>query len=210
MPTEQDSKLDFRCLAHDLNNVFTTISEAADLLAGDARWAGIAATLHRGVARGRRLIDSFCESAVGATELNALLDSAIEAARDFLELVHGPRIEFRRQVSAGILLQGLPVSWERVFVNLFLNSAEVMKQGGTVEIEAVREAGRTVIRVWDDGPGIAPEMLPRIFECDFSSKGQRRGLGLHIVRTIVERNGGEVTVGRAKTGGAEFTLRLPA
>jgi signal transduction histidine kinase len=210
MTTEQGTALDFRCLAHDLNNVFTTISEAADLLADDARWAAIAATLQRSVDRGKRLVDGFCESAGGATELNVLLDSAIEATRDFLDLVHGPRIEFRADVDADIMLHGIPASWERVFVNLFLNAAEVMQSSGSVGIAATRESGRILIRVRDDGPGIAPELLERIFDRGVSSKGLRRGLGLHIVRTIVERNGGQVTAGQAEAGGAEFSITLPA
>lgn len=210
MPTEQDTSLDFRCLAHDLNNVFATITEAAELLADDPRWAAIAATLQRSVDRGKRLVDGFCESAGGATELNELLDSAILATHDFLELVHGPRIEFRRNVDSAIMLHGIPASWERVFVNLFLNAAEVMPSGGTVEVAATREAGGVVIQVSDDGPGIPAELLPRVFERNVSSKGQRRGLGLHIVRSIVERNGGTVTAGRSLAGGAEFIITLPA
>jgi signal transduction histidine kinase len=210
MTTGQDASLDFKCLAHDLNNVFTTINEAAEVLASDPRWAAISAALHRSVDRGKRLVDGFCETAGGATELNLLLDSAIDATRDYLELVHGPRVEFRRDVDSGVLLHGIPASWERVFVNLFINAAEVMPSGGLVEIVATREPGRVSIRVRDDGPGIAPELLSSIFDRDVSSKGQRRGLGLHIVRTIVERNGGEVTAARAQAGGAEFSMTLPA
>jgi signal transduction histidine kinase len=210
MPVEQDPSLAFRCLAHDLNNVFTTINEAADLLAGDARWSSIAAALHRSVDRGKRLVDGFCESAGGATALNELLDSAIGATQDFLDLVHGPRVEFHRDVAQDVMMHGIPVLWERVFVNLFLNAAEMMTSKGTIEIAAAREADRNLIRVSDDGPGIPPELLPRIFDQEVSSKGKRRGLGLHIVRTIVELNGGQVTAGRARTGGAEFAIVLPA
>jgi signal transduction histidine kinase len=210
MTTGPDTSLDFKCLAHDLNNVFATINEAADVLESDPRWATLSAALHRSVDRGKRLVDGFCESAGGATELNLLLDSAIDATRDYLELVHGPRVEFRREVDSGIMLHGIPASWERVFVNLFLNAAEVMPSGGSVEIAATRESGRVSIRVRDDGPGIAPELLSRIFDRDVSSKGQRRGLGLHIVRTIVERSGGEVSVGPGATGGAEFLIAVPA
>ncbi len=210
MSTEQDTSLDFRCLAHDLNNVFATVSEAAELLASDPRWASIAATLQRSAERGKRLVEGFCESAGAATELNVLLDSAIETTRDFLDLVHGPRIEFRRKVDAGIMLCGIPASWERVFLNLFLNAVEVMPSGGTVEVAATRSGERVEIRVCDDGPGIPAELVERIFDCGVSSKGQRRGLGLHIVKTIVERNGGRVVAGHAPGGGAEFDITLPA
>jgi signal transduction histidine kinase len=210
MPTEQDISLDFKCLAHDLNNVFETINEASDVLAEDPRWAAIAAALRRSVDRGKRLVEGFCESTGGTTDLNVLLDSAIDATRDFLELVHGPCIEFRRKVEADITLRGTPVSWERVFVNLFLNAAEVMPSGGSVEIAATRESGYISIRVCDDGPGIAPDLLSHVFEREVSSKSQRRGLGLHIVRMIVESNGGEVTAGRGAAGGAEFVIVLRA
>jgi signal transduction histidine kinase len=101
-----------------------------------------------------------------------------------------------------------------VLVNLFLNSAQAMKQGGEIQVRARRTGGSVEIVVADEGPGIPPEILPEIFKPHFSTKSSRRsafkGLGLHIVESVVSQNGGTVSAGnRAQTSGAEFTIRLP-
>jgi signal transduction histidine kinase len=114
----------------------------------------------------------------------------------------------------GIRLKGLPGAWERVFVNLFLNAAQAMKHSGTVHVRSRGGSAGVEIVVWDEGPGIPPEILPEIFQPHFSTKSSRRpafkGLGLHIVDSVVRQNGGAVTAAnRAGGAGAEFTIRLP-
>jgi signal transduction histidine kinase len=98
------------------------------------------------------------------------------------------------------------VEWERILVNLLLNSAQAMEEGGQVELSAKPEGGRVVVRVADNGPGIAPSILPRIFQPHFSTKRAHRGMGLHIVRTLVQANGGAVTARNREAGGAEFVI----
>jgi signal transduction histidine kinase len=211
MATELETDLSLQGLVHDLSNVLETVNEAADLLSGDERWSSLAATIHRSVARGRRIVEGFCETACGTVELEAVLASAIESARDFLQLVHGPRVEFRTEIEPGIRLQGLPVAWERVLVNLFLNAAQAMPQGGSVEVAAQHGDGGVLITVSDSGPGIAASVLPHIFEPHFSTKPSSAGLGLHIVDSIVRQNGGSVAAdNRADAPGARFSIRLPA
>jgi two-component system sensor histidine kinase MprB len=70
-----------------------------------------------------------------------------------------------------------------------------------------------VLQVRDEGPGIAPEDLPRIFDRFYRSPEARTmpgsGLGLAIVRQVAERHAGDVTAGPAAAGGARLTMRLP-
>ncbi|HEV2690126.1 MAG TPA: ATP-binding protein, partial [Bryobacteraceae bacterium] len=70
------------------------------------------------------------------------------------------------------------------------------------------QAREAEIVVSDDGPGISPDLLPRIFQPRVSTKSIISGLGLYVVQSIVEQNGGSVTATNGPTGGAVFTVRL--
>jgi len=197
-------------LVHDLNNVFETMSEAADLLSKDPKYARLAATLRRSVEHGHRILGSYFESSMASLEFEAILDNAIEFARISLEAVRGPQIEFTRELEAGVRLRGSPAAWERVLVNLFLNAAQAMPEGGRVEVAARRTGEGVEITVSDSGPGISARILPQIFEPRFSTRAKRSGLGLHIVQTLVRENGGDVAAANRHPGpGAIFTIRLP-
>lgn len=198
-------------LVHDLKNVFETIHEAAEVLSREARHARLAATLQRNADRGNRILTSYFEQSQASQDLEAILDSATEFAGDFLQAVRGPALEFSRSIESGLRLRGNPAAWERVFMNLFLNAAQAMEDGGTVAISASRTPAGVEVTVIDDGPGIAPKILPHIFEPGFSTRARRSGLGLHIVKTIVEKRGGRITPSnRANGRGAQFHILLPA
>ena len=213
---ERESDLTVAGLAHDLNNVFETIGEAADLLASDPKWVKLAATIQRSVERGSRIVESFSESVCEALDLDKILDNAIQHATDFLRATHSAELRFQRDVESGLRLPGPPACWERVFVNLFLNTAQVMPHDAELEIRARRGESETEIVVTDNGPGIPEQILPQIFEPHVStkkprSKNTRAGLGLHIVQTIVCQHGGSVTAGNRDDGaGARFRIALPA
>ncbi|MBI4874222.1 MAG: HAMP domain-containing histidine kinase [Acidobacteria bacterium] len=214
MNPEPRADLSLEGLVHDLNNVFETISDAADLLADDARWKKVAAALHRSARRGERIVSSFVETTRGSVELADALNRSIDFARDFLSAARRPEIGFDIATEAGIRLKGSPGAWERVFVNLFLNAGQAMKQGGSIHVRAQRVPTGIEVSIADEGPGIAPEILPEIFKPHFSTKSARRGtfkgLGLHIVESVVRQNGGAVTAGNRTDGcGAVFTILLP-
>src|SRR5262249_20339757 len=100
-------------------------------------------------------------------------------------------------------------AWERVLINLFLNALDAMREGGTIHVEARREPDATRLVVRDTGSGIAPEILPHIFEPRVSTKASS-GIGLHVVRTIVNQGGGRVDARNREDGpGAEFTIVVP-
>jgi signal transduction histidine kinase len=210
MAAQPELDLSLQGVVHDLANVFETVSEAADLLAEDEKWATLAAAIHRSVARGRRIVEGIRETACGNVELETVLARAIESTRDLLQLVHGPRVEFRTEVAAGTRLKGVSVAWERVLLNLFLNAVQAMPRGGCIDVRAWCADGEAMVEVSDNGPGISTEVLPHIFEPHFSTRPSGTGLGLHIVDSIVRRQGGSVAArNRVDAAGAAFTIRLP-
>ena len=211
MDQDASSDLTLEGLVHDLNNVFETISEAAELLEIDGSNVRVARAIQRSVTRGHRILNSFSASALAAQDFESILESSIEFARDLFEAVHAPPVEFIQEVEPGLHLRGSSAGWERVLLNLFVNAAQAMKDGGVVKISARRAGEGTEITVADNGPGIAPEILPQIFKPHFSTKSASTGLGLHIVQSIVDQNGGTVSAAcRKDAPGAAFCIRLPA
>ncbi len=203
-------ELAIECLVHDLNNVFQAILEAADVLSGDERWAALARAIQGNVDRGRRIVEGLSESG-GAVDIGQALNDAVESTRGYLHATQGASVRFVQQVAPGLRVGGTAAAWERVFVNLFLNAAQAMPAGGAVEVRAGRAGAYVEVSVADDGCGIPAEILPEIFKPHFSTKSARAGLGLHIVDSIVRRNGGAVSAAnRPGRRGAEFTLTLPA
>lgn len=107
---------------------------------------------------------------------------------------------------------------EQALQNLAANAIRHSPPGGVVHLTATRDGEWVVIHVDDSGPGVPPEHLPRVFDrfykVDQSRTGTEvpsgSGLGLSIVRAIVQRHGGTATVSNLPGGGARFTLRVPA
>ena len=188
-------------LIHDLNNVFQTIHESAEVLAQDTQWKKISATLERSVERGKRIADSIEESTRSPEELSTVVRSAVESAQDYLECIHARELAFLLDIEPGFRLTGNSAAWERVLVNLILNAA----QAGATRVEILARQGE--IRIEDDGPGISADVLPFIFEPHVSTKPERSGLGLSIVRSIVAKNGGTVSA-HNRDRGAAFTIQV--
>ena len=106
---------------------------------------------------------------------------------------------------------------EQVLVNIIDNSLDAVgsrphdSAAGWVRLEAFREGDRAVILIRDNGPGIPPEVLARIFDPFFSTKkpGEGTGLGLSVCRTLMEELHGTVEAESLSSGGAQFRLALP-
>jgi signal transduction histidine kinase len=189
-------------LVHDLNNVFQTIAESAELLEDDPRWEKLAHTLQRSAGRGHRIAHSILETNRSAIELAPIIENASQFCQDYLECANGPKIEVCSEIDVEFRLKGDEAGWERVFVNLLLNSA----QAGAKNIHICAHGNEIVIS--DDGPGISIDLLPRIFHPRVSTKSIISGLGLYVVQSIVEQNGGSVTAENGPNGGAIFTLHI--
>jgi signal transduction histidine kinase len=104
---------------------------------------------------------------------------------------------------------------ERILLNLLFNALKFTPAGGKVEVRATREDGELLLDVSDTGTGISEEQLPFIFDrfwqADTSSQRQFRGvgIGLALVKELVEVQGGKVAVSSAVGKGTRFTVRLP-
>ncbi len=110
------------------------------------------------------------------------------------------------------IVPGFRNQLKQVFVNLVANAGKSMPAaGGTIVLRTELVRGRVLTHIVDDGAGMSPETLARIFEPFFTTRQTRggSGLGLALVRTIVERHGGEVTVESVLGAGTTFTVALP-
>jgi two-component system, chemotaxis family, CheB/CheR fusion protein len=105
---------------------------------------------------------------------------------------------------------------EQVFVNLLANASKYTDSGGRLAVSMHARDAQAVVRVRDSGVGIAPEVLPHLFDlfkqADAAAPRSQSGLGigLALVRSLVESHGGSVTGASAGLGrGSEFTVCLP-
>lgn len=112
--------------------------------------------------------------------------------------------------TAGPIVQGDPVLLEWAIEALVRNAVDALSgRDGTITVRVACEPGTAVVRVTDDGPGIAPEVRSRLFEPGVTTKTGGWGIGLTLARRIVEDvHDGRLTLGDPPAG-AEFVLRLP-
>jgi signal transduction histidine kinase len=98
----------------------------------------------------------------------------------------------------------------QVWANLIDNALDAVEQGGRVELKAHRERDSVVVRVTDNGPGIPADIRDRIFDPFFTTKpiGEGTGLGLDIVRRLVQRHNGQIEL-ESRPGFTEFWVTLP-
>jgi PAS domain S-box-containing protein len=111
-------------------------------------------------------------------------------------------------------VQGDPTQLEQVFRNLIVNAVQAMEKTRervlTLVLQPAAEGQRVEARVADTGSGIAPEHLEHIFQPFFTTKPEGTGLGLPIVRTILDQHGAAIAVESQVGVGTQFTLSFPA
>ncbi|MEO8654767.1 MAG: PAS domain-containing sensor histidine kinase [Ramlibacter sp.] len=215
-------------LGHELRNPLSPMQTAAHIiqrLSTDPRVEKSVEVMVRQIGVLSRLAEDLMEvSRVGAGKLKLDLKKT-----DLRQLLSEASFAMQREAAAkGIRLEclmpdgSLDVAldvdrFERVVLNLLGNAIKYTDAGGTVWVKATQECSDILFRVEDTGRGIAPEVLPRIFDL-FTQEHQSAdmvpgglGIGLTIVRELVELHDGTVQARSAGVGkGAEFTVRLPA
>lgn len=127
-----------------------------------------------------------------------------------------PRHSLALRGDAGPLpVVGDPTRLEQVLLNLIGNAAKYSPAGGPIELELAQAERWAVVQVRDYGIGIPGEALPRLFEQYYRAPNalerriQGMGIGLHVVRELVERHGGTIAVESAEGQGSSFEVRLP-
>jgi signal transduction histidine kinase len=141
------------------------------------------------------------------TELDALVASAVAV---LTERAGASGIQVDLALAANVSLPLDSNALQRVLRNLVQNACEAMGEGGLLRIVTRREDSHAVIEVIDNGPGIPSEIADRLFE-PFVTAGKHggSGLGLAVVRKIVDDHGGSVAVNKPEGGGTAFSVRLP-
>jgi signal transduction histidine kinase len=217
-------------VSHELRNSLGAIRTATGVLSLDISAGGIAVKartlIERQVTQMTRLVEDILEVSrvrIGQLGLQCeRVDLCAIAARalqtvEFTMAMHSHTISASFPDDGPVWLQADPVRLEAVFVNLLLNAAKYTNVGGDIRLGIERRAGESVVRIRDSGIGIEPGVLPHVFDLFFRgdrSAGRAEpglGIGLALVRSLVERHGGVVTADSAGPGrGSEFTVRLPA
>jgi CheY-like chemotaxis protein len=147
-------------------------------------------------------------------ELHAVLQHALETSEPLLRAAGHTLVT--DLPPEPLWLDGDPVRLAQILANLLNNAAKYTDGGGRIEVRGRSEAGQAVLSVRDNGIGMAPEALPRMFE--MFSRGNRAsgrsqaglGIGLALSRRLAEMHGGTLEGHSAGPGeGSEFTVRLP-
>lgn len=152
------------------------------------------------------------DDAVALVDINAAIASALRMLRNELRY----RARVARALSASQRVLGNPGQLGQVFLNLILNASQAFgdERAGQnrIAVRSFDDGGDVIVEIADNGPGVPPEILPRIFDPLFTTKpsGIGTGLGLPIARAIVRAAGGELSAESASPTGALFRVRLPA
>ena len=142
-----------------------------------------------------------------------LADVVARAIDLYREVAETKGIRLVADVSADLVVHGDRVRLEQVGANLLDNAVKHTPAGGEINVEVQRDGGRALLRVRDTGSGIPPDELPRIwdrlFRGDTSRADRGLGLGLSLVKAVVEAHGGSVSVTSEPRRGSTFTVSLP-
>ncbi len=211
-------------VTHNFNNLLMAITGNAQALEdlmqsrqASRREIKLLGNVARAASNGQDMVkrlEAFLVSGVQDNTGREVLPLA-EVVHTALDLVEATTKHERSRFIAADLPDSLWTNGHRgelvdVFLNLLSNAIEASGKNGEIEIAGVVEQGMACIRVADNGPGIDPENLPRLFEPFFSTKGVRgKGLGLASCKGVIMAHGGSIEAQNRQEGGAVFTVRLP-
>ncbi len=215
-------------LAHELRNPIAPIHTSAELLSGlslqEPRAAAAVGIIQRQVRQLMHLVDDLLDVAritqgritldTETADLADIIAQGIETADSLIQVKRHQVAEIWK--SRPIFVSGDKARLVQCLSNLICNAAKFTAPGGQIRVLARTEGNRAIIEVADNGPGISAELLPRVF--DLFVQGSRTldraegglGIGLAMVKRLVEMHGGEVRAHSEGVGlGSTFEVRLP-
>ena len=214
-------------LSHELRNPLASIKNAAHLLQLQRDRSPIQAKAHgmieRQVSQLARLVDDLLEVSristgrvrlqMEAVNLQGMIEHACETAR--AQMDQKAQSLTKCLPDEPLWVSGDPVRLEQIAVNLLNNASKYTDRGGQISATLQREDDEAVLRIRDNGVGIAPDMLPRIF--DLFTQADRSldraqgglGIGLALVQSLVTMHRGRVEAFSTLGHGSEFVVRLP-
>lgn len=199
--------------AHELRSPLTALLlQAGQLAATDLppEAKERLAALRGGIMRARNLLEQLLtfarvqEVAAAAAAAVALLPVFREVLEDLMPLAQAKALDLGVSDMPGSQLRANRAELKTLFKNIVENAIQHSPRNGRIEILVWRNQGRTVVRIDDDGPGIAPEYHERVFDPFYRVPGnqaQGSGLGLSIVQTITKRIGAQITLAYADPAG---------
>lgn len=143
----------------------------------------------------------FVEKDIGQLVLNTVALLRMQAEANNVSLIVESTESLMLQVDCDLMTQ--------VLMNILMNAVQMLPAGGEVHVKWTKKSGKAVIEIADNGPGITPENQAQIFEPFFTQRAGGVGLGLAIVRQIVQAHQGEIVCTNSLFGGAQFTISLP-
>ena len=203
-------------LAHDIKNMLTTIVARSQLMVtqelGDRH---ALSSIEAAASSAAEMITRLQEASKEHESQRDQMVDVGRVARETLELL-APRFEkqsITTQVEGSSSARVLAVLGEfrELFLNLFVNAADAMPNGGCLDVRISDEADEVVVDVSDTGGGMAPHVARRVFEPFFTTKDSNgTGLGLAQVKSVIIRHGGTISVDSEEGVGTRFTIVLPA
>lgn len=209
-------------LAHEIRNPLSSLDIHVQLLEEDLdeltpklreQVAPRLEIIHGELHRLESIVSNFLRLA-GPSELNLEPVEVPKLVTHVCELLRpeaaARAIRIEPQVPAGLpALQADPVRLTQALLNLVINAMQAVERQGLIEVRAQALEGMLSLAVLDDGPGIAAEKLPSIFDPYFTTKPEGNGLGLWIAQQIVVAHGGTLQARNRPERGAVFTMLLP-
>ena len=204
-------------IVHDLRNPVAAIQLGADMLIGsrlsEDQTQRLARNLYGASSHIQELLQEFLEAWCGniarpePTDVRNLVAQAVSKVAAAAE---SQGVNIAQNISGGLVIALDRRRIRRVLTNLFVNALEAMPGGGSILVSAVAQGGAVLFEVRDTGPGIAPEVLARLFQPFVTArKEDGLGLGLAFSRQAIVDHGGDMWAESSPGHGACIAFRLP-
>ncbi len=211
-------------LAHEIKNPLAGIKASMEVLSDDPSLSGENKDVFMKVLDQIKRIEALLKTLLNfakppkphfmLADVNSVLDASIDlalrhplfSARDSKPITVKKDYDMRLPETMAD-----PLQLQQVFMNLLLNAADAMPDGGIITVRTAHEASAQSLRITitDSGKGIDEAVINRIFQPFFTTKTKGTGLGLSITKRLIEQHGGSIRVQNSPGGGALFTIMIP-